>query len=102
MTGEARVSRSYYFLSKHIFKANHRQVKIPSERAWKCEGMNMDSKNQDNQLYYIDIIIFRVTRVQKNPRNFPHKRNMKNRQKKEEARDTRVLTGGKRTKTHFQ
>lgn len=31
----------------------------------------MDSKNQDNQLYYVDIIIFRVTRVQKKPQKFP-------------------------------
>lgn len=46
----------------------------------------MDSKNQDNQLYYIDIIIFRVTCTKKNPRNFPHKWNMKNRQKEEAAR----------------
>lgn len=33
--------------------------------------MNVDSKNQDNQLYYVDMIIFRVTRVQKNPQKLP-------------------------------
>lgn len=56
--------------------------------------MNMERQNQDNLLYYIDIVIFRVTQVQKNPRPPPRRWNMKNRQKKEEAGDTRVVTGG--------
>lgn len=53
--------------------------------------MNVDSKNQDNQLYYIDTIIFRVTRVQKTPQKFPSQ--VEHEEQAEEGRGTRHPSG---------
>lgn len=50
------MSRSYNFCSNYIFKASHPQVNISSQSpigSWNCEGMNVDKKYQDNDVYYI-------------------------------------------------